>query len=91
MGKDEYAVGDITKEVDARMKDEIAKMRGKDEYELGDLICVMDEMSKKMVEDATVRTFYGTVPFFFPTHLVIQLRLMTSFSFVSSSQFKQHY
>jgi len=26
-------VGDITKEIDTRVKDEVAKMRGKDDYE----------------------------------------------------------
>jgi hypothetical protein len=31
LGKDEYKVGDISKELDMRVKEEIAKMRGKDE------------------------------------------------------------
>ena len=31
LGKDEYKVGDIAKELDSRVKDEVAKMRGKDE------------------------------------------------------------
>jgi hypothetical protein len=57
LGKEEYEIGDITKEVDTRVKDEIAKMRGKDGYELGDFTMVMDEMSKSMVEDMTVRRF----------------------------------
>lgn len=43
-GKDEYKVGDITKEIDKRVKSEIATMRGKDEYEMGDLIVVVDNM-----------------------------------------------
>ena len=37
------------------LKDEIAKMRGKDGYELGDFTMAMDEMSKSMVEEMTVR------------------------------------
>ena len=35
LGKDEYAVGDFSKEIDRRVKEEVAKMRDKDEYELG--------------------------------------------------------
>lgn len=57
IGKDEYKVGDITKEVDTRVKDELAKFRGKDEYELGDFTKAMDEMSKQMVEDYTGKPY----------------------------------
>ena len=53
IGKDDYKMGDITKEVDSRVKDEIAKVRQKDEYELGDFVLAMDEMSKKMTEQLT--------------------------------------
>ena len=53
LGKDNYKVGDISKEVDSRVKDEIAKLRQKDEYELGDFVLAMDEMSKKMTEQLT--------------------------------------
>jgi hypothetical protein len=35
LGKDDYAIGDFTKEIDRRVKEEVAKMREKDEYELG--------------------------------------------------------
>lgn len=35
LGKDDYAVGDFSKEIDRRVKAEVAKMRDKDEYELG--------------------------------------------------------
>lgn len=35
LGKDDYAVGDFSKEIDRRVKEEVAKMRDKDEYELG--------------------------------------------------------
>lgn len=49
LGKDEYAVGDFSKEIDKRVKDEVAKMRQKDDYELGDLSVIMDEKVKEMV------------------------------------------
>ena len=57
IGKDEYKVGDITKEVDTRVKDELARFRGKEEYELGDFTQAMDEMSKQMVEDFTGKPY----------------------------------
>jgi hypothetical protein len=38
LGKEDYSVGDISKEVDARVKDQLAKFRGKDEYELGEYV-----------------------------------------------------
>jgi hypothetical protein len=44
IGKEDYQVGDITKEIDLRVKSEIASMRGNEEYQLGDLIVVMDNM-----------------------------------------------
>jgi hypothetical protein len=44
LGKEDYQVGDITKEIDTRVKSEIASMRGNEEYQLGDLIVVMDTM-----------------------------------------------
>lgn len=49
LGKDEYLVGDFSKEIDVRVKNEIAKMREKDDYELGDLSVVLDEKVKEMV------------------------------------------
>ena len=53
LDKDEYKVGDISKELDARVKDEVAKMRGKEEYELGDLTKVMDDVAKDLVCEYT--------------------------------------
>lgn len=44
LGKDDYKVGDITKEIDTKVKKEIASMRGNEEYQLGDLVVVMDNM-----------------------------------------------
>lgn len=34
LGKDEYLVGDFSKEIDKRVKEEVAKMRDKDDYEV---------------------------------------------------------
>jgi hypothetical protein len=34
LGKDEYAIGDFSKEVDKRVKAEVAKIREKDDYEV---------------------------------------------------------
>ena len=34
LGKDNYSVGDFSKEIDKRVKDEVAKMREKDDYEV---------------------------------------------------------
>eukprot|EP00970_Alexandrium_tamarense_P013912 scaffold3776_cov192-Alexandrium_tamarense.AAC.5 len=42
IGKDDYAVGDFSKEIDRRVKEEVAKMRDKPEYELGDFSIVLD-------------------------------------------------
>lgn len=57
LGKDDYKVGDITKEIDSRVKSEIASMRGNEEYQLGDLIVVMDNMAKDMTEDLTGKPY----------------------------------
>ena len=46
LGKDDYKIGDVTKEIDSRVKNEVALLRGKEEYELGDLVLAMDEISK---------------------------------------------
>jgi hypothetical protein len=59
LGKDEYKIGDISKEIDVRVKDEVAKLRGKGdgEYELGDLVLAMDQMSKEMTEGLTGKPY----------------------------------
>lgn len=49
LGKEEYLVGDFSKEIDRRVKDEVAKMREKDDYELGDLSVVLDDKIKELV------------------------------------------
>jgi len=58
IGKDDYQVGDITKEIDGRVKDEVAKLRGKEEYELGDLTIALDQISKDMTCQLTGKEDY---------------------------------
>jgi len=58
IGKDEYKVGDISKEIDSRVKTEVAKLRGKDEYELGDLSVALDNLSKEMTCNLTGKDDY---------------------------------
>jgi HAMP domain-containing protein len=53
LGKEEYALGDLSKEIDARVKQGVADIRGKDGYELGDLTLTLDEMSKNFTEGLT--------------------------------------
>ena len=57
-GKDEYKIGDIFKELDARVKDAVSDMRGKEEYELGDLSVVLDEVAKDAVCELTGKDEY---------------------------------
>ena len=58
LGKDDYAVGDFSKEIDQRVKDEIAKMREKDEYELGDFSVVLDDKVKELVCELSGKDSY---------------------------------
>ena len=53
-------VGDISKELDSRIKDEIANLRGKEEYELGDLSLALDKMSKDFTMELTGKDSYET-------------------------------
>lgn len=52
-GKEDYAVGDLSKELDARVKQTVADLRGKDEYELGDLSLALDQIAKDEVKKMT--------------------------------------
>ena len=52
-GKDQYKIGDLSKEVDARVKSMVAEYREKDEYELGDLSLALDTMAKEEVNKLT--------------------------------------
>lgn len=53
IGKDDYSVGDITKQVDLRIKQAVANMRGKENYEIGDLIAYATEQSIAVAEQTT--------------------------------------
>jgi hypothetical protein len=57
LGKEDYNVGDISKEIDKRVKDGVAQLRGKDDYELFDFVMAMDEMSKNMTEEITGKPY----------------------------------
>lgn len=57
LGSDQYKIGDISKEIDVRVKREVALLRGKDDYELGDLVLAADEMSKKFTEELTGKPY----------------------------------
>lgn len=58
IGKDDYKLGDISKEIDKRVKDEVAKVRGKEEYELGDLTIALDQIGKEMTCQLTGKDEY---------------------------------
>lgn len=49
LGADEYKMGDFSKEIDRRVKEEVASIRGKDDYELGDMSVVLDDKIKELV------------------------------------------
>jgi len=57
LGKDDYKLGDISKEVDVRVKSEVAALRGKEEYELGDFVMAIDEFSKNVTEELTGKPY----------------------------------
>ncbi|GKY95402.1 hypothetical protein MPSEU_000501700 [Mayamaea pseudoterrestris] len=57
LGKEDYQVGDLSKEIDTRVKSEVASLRNKESYELGDLVFAMDEMSKNLTEQLTGKPY----------------------------------
>jgi hypothetical protein len=57
LGKDDYALGDISKEVNKCVKQGVADLRDKESYELGDLALVLDSMSKKYTEEHTGKPY----------------------------------
>lgn len=57
LGKDDYKLGDFSKEIDVRVKREVALMRGKEQYELGDLTLAIDSMSKNFTETLTGKPY----------------------------------
>ena len=77
-GKDQYQVGDITKEIDSKVKSEIASMRGNEEYQLGDLVVVMDNMVSEVhipkQTNRTARRFVSSKPWFSRIFLLIGQR-----------------
>lgn len=58
LGKDDYAIGDFSKEIDKRVKDEVAKMREKDDYEVsifilmygGRFLCIIMHMHTHSID-----------------------------------------
>jgi hypothetical protein len=56
-GKENLKVGDLSKEVDRRVKDTVAQMRNKEEYELFDLTLAMDELVKNYTEQLTGKPY----------------------------------
>lgn len=56
-GKENLKVGDLSKEVDRRVKDKVAKLRNKSEYELFDLTLAMDEIAKNYTETLTGKPY----------------------------------
>jgi len=58
LGTEAYKLGDISKELDGRIKEEVAKIRGKSEYELGDLTVALDTFAKTEVTRMTGKDAY---------------------------------
>ena len=59
LDKDDYNVGDISKELDKRVKKEVANLRGKEEYELFDLSIALDDLSKEFTCELTGKEDYA--------------------------------
>eukprot|EP00529_Nitzschia_sp_RCC80_P029907 CAMPEP_0113445004 /NCGR_PEP_ID=MMETSP0014_2-20120614/2961_1 /TAXON_ID=2857 /ORGANISM="Nitzschia sp." /LENGTH=307 /DNA_ID=CAMNT_0000336039 /DNA_START=1272 /DNA_END=2195 /DNA_ORIENTATION=- /assembly_acc=CAM_ASM_000159 len=57
LGKDDYKLGDFTKEIDNKVKEEVANLREKDEYEIGDLSIVVDEWAKEKTSELTGKPY----------------------------------
>ena len=53
IGKEDYKLGDVSKEADARIKGMVTDLRGKDEYELGYLSIALDTLVKEEVRKMT--------------------------------------
>jgi len=58
LGKDGYKMGDFSKEIDLRVKREVAQLRDKDEYELGDLSAALDKIAKDLTCEMTGKEDY---------------------------------
>jgi hypothetical protein len=57
LGKEDYKLGDISKEIDTRVKQEVATLRGKEDYELGDFVLAIDDLAKSMTEKLTGKNY----------------------------------
>ena len=57
LGKDDYKLGDFTKEIDNKIKVEVANLREKDEYEIGDLSIVVDQWAKEKTSELTGKPY----------------------------------
>lgn len=59
IGKDDYRIGDVSKELDASIKAEVARLRQKEEYELFDLSIALDTLAKDEVKRMTGKPDYA--------------------------------
>jgi hypothetical protein len=62
LGKDDYKIGDICKEVDIRVKDGVADLRGKEEYELGKYRWILESLQMDLyalTAESTRRLCFG--------------------------------
>lgn len=57
LGKDEYKLGDLSIEIDSRVKEGVASIRGKSNYDIGDLTIALDEMSKNFTANLTGKPY----------------------------------
>lgn len=53
MKDDMYKAEKVTKQVDARIKAEVARWRGKESYEIGDFVKAISEACQTIIEDVT--------------------------------------
>jgi hypothetical protein len=57
LGKDDYKLGDFSKEIDRKIKTEVANLREKDDYEIGDLSIVVDQWAKEKTSELTGKPY----------------------------------
>lgn len=54
-GKDDYEFGDISIEIDRRIKAEATALVGKEDYDLADLIIAIDDRTEERVKELTAK------------------------------------
>ena len=54
-GKDDYEFGDLSIEIDRRIKAEAAALVGKQDYDLADLIIAIDDRTEERVKELTAK------------------------------------